>query len=79
MIVEQINPKTLLYFDPLHLLGMHKCLGEIEPERVGKLIGDDEVRNLYPPSSTRPGNSFELPPVEGKIVGDNSPSLSNMT
>lgn len=48
VIVDMINPARRLFFDPSHLLGIHKCRGPAVPEEVGDLIGDEEVRQRYP-------------------------------
>jgi hypothetical protein len=29
VIVEMLNPRKILYIDPAHLLGIHKCLGPV--------------------------------------------------
>lgn len=49
VIVDMRNPFRRFYIDPDKLLGIHKCLGIVPPDRlVTGVLSDEEVRTQYP-------------------------------
>jgi hypothetical protein len=44
VIVEMLNPQKIMYFDPSHLLGVHKCIGPVPAGLKTYRVTDQELK-----------------------------------